>query len=267
MLSGICARWKDRLRFEIAALIVLTMFDPKNWTCLSALKSNSQIFRGPFGLLRHWRSSNIPEARQKGEWARRYLTSVIVTVVAVALTVFTAAAAAFAFVRLELPGREAIYGVFLIGTLLPPPAIAIPLLTQLGDMHLLNSLWALILPGAAWSLAITNFIMRSYFISVRPDMEEAVRLDGAWIFQVFWHVAIPMPPPGDADGQGTERDQHLERTAVCALVHFRPGHAHVAGWPSAVLRLSIARIMQWFSQQLRSVPCRSCRSISSYSGL
>ena len=79
--------------------------------------------------------------------------------------------------------------MFLIGLLLPPPAIAISLFAQLRDMHQLNTLRALILPGAEWPLAITNFIMRSYFMSVRPDMEEAVRLDGALIFQVFWPVA------------------------------------------------------------------------------
>ena len=106
MLPGICARWKDRLRFGIAALIVLAMLYPTIWMCLSALKSNRQIFRDPFGLPQHWLWSNIPKAWHERELARLYLNSVIVTVVAMALTVFAATAAAFAVARLEFPGLK-----------------------------------------------------------------------------------------------------------------------------------------------------------------
>ncbi|RYE43501.1 MAG: carbohydrate ABC transporter permease [Hyphomicrobiales bacterium] len=67
--------------------------------------------------------------------------------------------------------------------------------TQLRDMHLLNTPWALILPGAAWQLAFTVFLMRAYFISIRPDMEEAARLDGANTWEIFWHVSVPMVWP------------------------------------------------------------------------
>ena len=51
----------------------------------------------------------------------------------------------------------------LLGLLLPPPTVAIPLFTQLREMGLLNTPWALILPGAAWSLSLTVFLMRAYF--------------------------------------------------------------------------------------------------------
>jgi len=106
-----------------------------------------------------------------------------------------ATAAAFAFTRLEFPGRRIIYRVMLIGLLLPPPTVAIPLFVQLRDMGLLNTLWALILPGAAWSLSLTVFLMRAYFNSVRPDMEEAARIDGAGTWQIFFLISVPMVWP------------------------------------------------------------------------
>ena len=185
----------QHLRLGIAAAIVFAMFYPTIWLVISAFKNNRELFRHPFSLPIDWRWENFVNAWEKGGLGTLYLNSIIVTVTAVTITVFVATAAAFAFARLEFRGRDLLYRLLLIGLLLPPPVIAIPLFTQLRDMGLLNTLWALILPGAAWSLAISTFIMRSYFLSLRNDMEEAARLDGAKIWTIFWHVSMPMVKP------------------------------------------------------------------------
>lgn len=186
------AEW---LQFGVGAVLVGVMFYPTIWMVISAFKSNREIFRQPFGLPASWRWENFAEAWDKGGLGQLYLNSLFVTFVAVALAVGAATAAAFAFTRLEFPGRRLCYRLLLIGLLLPPPTVAIPLYTQLRDMGLLNTPWALILPGAAWSLSLTVFLMRSYFNSVRPDMEEAARIDGANIVQIFAFVSVPMVWP------------------------------------------------------------------------
>lgn len=182
-------------RLAVASAIVLVMFYPTVWLFLSAFKNNRELFRHPFSLPLEWRFENFSNAWEKGGLGVLYMNSIIVTLAAVAITVLAATAAAFAFARLEFRGRDLLYRILLIGLLLPPPVIAIPLFTQLRDMGLLNTLWALILPGAAWSLAISTFIMRSYFMSLRNDMEEAARLDGAGIWTIFWQVSMPMVKP------------------------------------------------------------------------
>jgi raffinose/stachyose/melibiose transport system permease protein len=186
------AEW---LRFGVGAALVAVMFYPTVWMVLSAFKSNREIFRQPFGLPANWRWENFLEAWEKGGLGQLYLNSLFVTAIAVTLAVGAATAAAFAFTRLEFPGRRLCYRLLLVGLLLPPPTVAIPLFTQLRDMGLLNTPWALILPGAAWSLSLTVFLMRSYFNTVRPDMEEAARIDGANIAQIFAFVSVPMVWP------------------------------------------------------------------------
>lgn len=183
------------LQFAVAAVVVAAMFYPTIWMILSAFKSNREIFKSPFGLPTEWRWENFVEAWQTGFLGGLYVNSIIVTATAVTIAVLFATAAAFAFTRLEFVGRRVLYRVLLIGLLLPPPVVAIPLFTILRDISLLNTLWALILPGAAWSLSLTVFLMRSYFNSVRPDMEEAALLDGANIWQIFWRVSVPMVWP------------------------------------------------------------------------
>jgi raffinose/stachyose/melibiose transport system permease protein len=186
------AEW---LQFGSAGVIVLVMFYPAIWMVYSAFKSNREIFRTPFALPGEWQWGNLIEAWNVGGLGTLYLNSVFVTVMAVSMCVLFATGAAFAFTRLEFPGRTLMYRVLLVGLLLPPPSVAIALFTQLRDMHLLNTHWALILPGAAWQLAFTTFLMRSYFLSIRPDMEEAARLDGANTWEIFWHVSVPMVWP------------------------------------------------------------------------
>lgn len=183
------------LQFAVGAIIVAIMFYPTIWMVLSGFKSNREIFLSPFALPTEWRWQNFIEAWQLGDLGRLYINSVIVTVAGVSITVMFATAAAFAITRLEFPGRRIYYRILLIGLVLPPPVVAIPLFTILRDMNLLNSLWALILPGAAWSLSLTVFLMRGYFNSIRPDMEEAAMLDGANIWQIFWTISLPMVWP------------------------------------------------------------------------
>jgi raffinose/stachyose/melibiose transport system permease protein len=177
------AEW---LQFGIAAVIVAAMFYPAIWMVYSAFKTNREIFRTPFALPKEWQWGNLIEAWEVGKLGTLYLNSVFITTAAVAMCVLLATAAAFAFTRLEFPGRRLMYRLLLVGLLI---------FTQLRDMHLLNTPWALILPCAAWQLALTVFLMRAYFNAVRPEMEEAARLDGANVWQIFWHVSVPMVWP------------------------------------------------------------------------
>jgi raffinose/stachyose/melibiose transport system permease protein len=183
------------LQFVLGGVIVSAMFYPAVWMVLSAFKTNREIFKNPFGLPNDWKWSNFAEAWDKGGLGGLYLNSVIVTVTAVTLTVCLATAAAFAFSRLDFPFRRWLYRILLIGLLLPPPVVAIPLFAILRDLGLLNTLTALVLAGSAWSLSLTIFIMTGYFNSIRPDMEEAAMLEGASIWQIFRDISVPMVWP------------------------------------------------------------------------
>lgn len=183
------------LQFVLGGVIVSAMFYPAVWMVLSAFKTNREIFKNPFGLPNDWKWSNFAEAWDKGGLGGLYLNSVIVTATAVSLTVCLATAAAFAFSRLDFPFRRWLYRILLIGLLLPPPVVAIPLFAILRDLGLLNTLTALVLAGSAWSLSLTIFIMTGYFNSIRPDMEEAAMLEGASIWQIFRDISVPMVWP------------------------------------------------------------------------
>lgn len=183
------------LQFSLGSIIVAMMCFPAVWMVYSSFKSNREIFRSPFGLPAEWRFDNLTKAWVEGGLGGLFFNTIIVTALGVALSVFFASMAAYAFARLEFPGRRLLSRLFLVGLLLPPPAVAIALFTQLSALGLINTIWALILTNGAWTIALTTYLLGGYFKSLKREMEEAALLEGANRFQIFWHVVMPMVKP------------------------------------------------------------------------
>ena len=179
----------------VVVTVVAGMAFPLAWMLYSSLKTNAEIFARPFGVPASPQWSNLIEAWTVGGLGRLYLNSLLVTGSAVTIVVALAALASYAFARLEFPGRDALFYVFLIGLLLPPQTVIIPLFTLLRDIGLLNTYWALILPYASWPLALTIYLMRSFYRTLPGELEDAARIDGAGTFQIFWHVMLPLVRP------------------------------------------------------------------------
>lgn len=183
------------LRTWVVATVVAGMAFPLAWMLYSSLKTNQEIFGRPFGLPAAPQWSNLVEAWTVGGLGRFYLNSLLVTGVSVFVVLALASLAAYAFARLTFPGRDAIYYLFLIGLLLPPQTVVIPLFTLLRDLGLLDTYLALILPYSSWPLALTVYLLRSFYRTLPGELEDAARMDGAGLFATYWHVMLPLVRP------------------------------------------------------------------------
>jgi ABC-type glycerol-3-phosphate transport system permease component len=183
------------LHVWVVITVVAGMAFPLAWMLYSSLKTNAEIFAQPFGLPSAPQWTNWLEAWRVGDLGRLYLNSLLVTGSAVLIVVSLAALAAYAFARLRFPGRDALFYVFLIGLLLPPQTVVIPLFTLLRDLGLLNTYWALILPYASWPMALTVYLLRSFYRTLPGELEDAARIDGAGMWQTFFHVMLPLVRP------------------------------------------------------------------------
>lgn len=183
------------LQLWVVITVVTGMAFPLAWMLYSSLKTNAEVFARPFGLPADPQWGNWLEAWRVGDLGRLYLNSLLVTGSAVVIVVALAALAAYAFARLEFPGRDALFYVFLIGLLLPPQTVVIPLFVLLRDLGLLNSYWALILPYASWPMALTIYLLRSFYRTLPGELEDAARIDGAGLWPTFLHVMLPLVRP------------------------------------------------------------------------
>jgi len=101
--------------------------------------------------------------------------------------------AAYAMSRFRMPATNKIL-IFLLATMALPTEVAlVPSFLLVRDLHLTNTLWALVLPGAANAFSI--FLLKGFFDSLPPELYEAAVLDGAGEFTLFTRITIPLSMP------------------------------------------------------------------------
>jgi multiple sugar transport system permease protein len=109
------------------------------------------------------------------------------------LIIVTASMAAYALARMEFPGKRLLTGLIIATIFVPPIVLLIPNYVIVANLGWLDSLTAVIVPGAAGAFGV--FFLRQFFISLPRELEEAARLDGANRWQIFYKVILPLSKP------------------------------------------------------------------------
>jgi multiple sugar transport system permease protein len=125
----------------------------------------------------------------------RYLgNTVLVTCALTAGQVVFGVLAAYAFARMEFPGRDGLFALYLATLMVPNVVTMVPLYTIMREAHLINTYWAIFLPYALGS-PYTIFLMRQYFRSLPEDVFAAARVDGCSEFRILTKILLPMGRP------------------------------------------------------------------------
>jgi multiple sugar transport system permease protein len=119
--------------------------------------------------------------------------SVLVTVLATICRVLIDSLAGYSLARLRWRGRGFVFAGILAVLAVPPIVLTVPRFLVLKEMGLLNSYAGLVLPLAVDAVGI--FLMKQFFEELPRELEEAARIDGASIFQAYWHVVLPLARP------------------------------------------------------------------------
>jgi multiple sugar transport system permease protein len=164
---------------------------------VTSLKPQSYIFEIPPRLWPHPATlTNYTTALGKDLFGLYFLNSVVVAVSSTALTVLVSGLLAYAFARLEFPGREVLFYVFLVGMMIPPVMLIIPQFIVAKYLHLFNSLLGLIVVYVTMNLAMQTFLLRGFFEGLPRDLEEAALIDGAGRWTIFRRIVLPLSRPG-----------------------------------------------------------------------
>jgi multiple sugar transport system permease protein len=173
---------------------------PFAWMVVTAFKTGPEIYQWPPALLpKSWTLDNFARAWGTGNFPRLFLNSAIVAVSATLLNLLFDSMAAYAFARLKFPGKDAIFGVVLATMMLPAVVTIIPLflivkgLPAPGPGGWLNSYAGIVAPGAATAFGI--FLFRQYFETIPAELDEAMTLDGAGLWRIYWQLVLPLAMP------------------------------------------------------------------------
>lgn len=121
------------------------------------------------------------------------VTALMTAVILLGQLVFSVLAA-YAFARLQFPGRDTLFWVYIATLMVPATVTVVPLYLMMAEAGLRNTFWALVLPfmfGSPYAI----FLLREYFRSIPRDLINAARLDGAHTLDVITHVVVPASRP------------------------------------------------------------------------
>ncbi|MBI1925826.1 carbohydrate ABC transporter permease [Candidatus Poribacteria bacterium] len=168
---------------------------PFFWMVSTSLKTPDQVFVYP----PQWIPNPLTLDNYRQVWQLLpfglFLANTILITGAVTIgSVLSCSLAGYAFARLEWPGRERIFLLYL-GTMMIPGAVTmIPVFSIIRAFHWIDTYWALIVPGLFGS-AFGTFLLRQFFMTIPKELEEAALIDGCNHFQIYWRIVLPLSKP------------------------------------------------------------------------
>ncbi|MCB0105472.1 MAG: carbohydrate ABC transporter permease [Caldilineaceae bacterium] len=121
---------------------------------------------------------------------RWFGNSVLVATVGTLIVLFITSLSAYAYARLEFPGRNTLFAILLISLMIPGAVTLIPAFLLLRDLSILDTYHAIWWPGSAGVFGV--FLLRQHFISLPRELEDAAFIDGASRFRVYWNISLPL---------------------------------------------------------------------------
>lgn len=195
----------DRYRWWEAALIYLGIFvflffllSPFLEGFLVSLKPLAQLFSSPY---RFWPENGSFDAyftmwESVPGFGWYIFNSFLISSVATLIVLLLVVPASYAFARFNFRGMGLTLGAFLAVSMFSGAVLLIPLFRLMRTLGLLNTYFAMIVPGVAFLIPSAIWLLRTYMIRIPIELNEAAYMDGASQFYTFRRVILPIASPG-----------------------------------------------------------------------
>ena len=190
--------WEILIIYGGMALFLIFLLAPFVEALMVSLRPLDEIFQIPYQFL----TEEMSFAAYRTMWESvPYLglyifNSFFIALCVTVLALICVIPAAYSFSRFHYPFRDGILAGFLAVSMIGAAVLIIPLYQLMLRLGLLNTYLALIIPGAAFTVPTGIFLMRSYFLRIPKELEEAAHVDGASRLYTLWRVILPVSLPG-----------------------------------------------------------------------
>lgn len=165
---------------------------------MASLRPLEHLFRSPYQF---W-SDDFSFQAYRDMWdtvpllGRYIFNSVFIATAVTLITMVFVVPAAYAYARLDFPFKNGSLAIFLGVNMFTGAVLLIPLYRVLRSMSLLNTYWAMIIPGVAFLIPTGIWLLRSYLEKIPRELEEAAFVDGASRMYTLRRVVLPLAVPG-----------------------------------------------------------------------
>lgn len=136
---------------------------------------------------------NFAHAWEAAPFARYFLNTVILVTLILVAQFIVCTPAAFAFARMNFPGRDILFAIVLMQLMVMPDVLLVGNYRTMARLGLVDSILAIALPylGSAFGI----FLLRQTFRQVPQELDDAARLEGCTLFARIWRVYVPLARP------------------------------------------------------------------------
>lgn len=179
-----------------AVLIIgaIAMIMPFAWMVSTSFKEAGGIFTyPPRWIPSRFVLDNYLDAWRAAPFGRYFLNSIFVASAVTLGQLITCSLAAYAFARLDFPGKSLLFLLFLSTIMIPLQLTIIPSFLVLRELKWLDTYYALIVPFTV--SAFGTFLLRQTFMTIPQELEDAAKLDGCSRLGFLWRIVLPLSKP------------------------------------------------------------------------
>lgn len=174
--------------------LVFTLI-PLAWTISTSLSDLGNVFQWPIQWIPNpVRWDNYVQAMQIQPFGLYFLNTAFITVATVIGQLLSSSLVAFAFARLRWQGRDKLFILILATMMLPSQVTMIPQFVLFTQLNWINTFLPLIVP-AYFGSPFFIFLLRQFFMTIPVELDDAARIDGASVFQIYRQIILPLSIP------------------------------------------------------------------------
>ena len=185
-----------RIVFLVFIIAISTV--PLLWTLVSSFKTNKEIMDSAFSLPVSINLDNYIMAFKYSPLGTYFWNTFIITVFCIFFGLIIFSMSAYVFARFEFKGKNFLFALIGMSMLVPTSALIFPVYKLMNAMNLYNTKSGLVLVYMAIAMPAVLFVLRSYFLTIPREMEEAARIDGSGFLRTFITIMLPLVKPAMA---------------------------------------------------------------------
>ncbi|MCB9768999.1 MAG: carbohydrate ABC transporter permease [Candidatus Omnitrophica bacterium] len=176
--------------------VALVMVLPFLWLLSSSLKTPEQVFSKEVDFIPDpivW--TNYTKSFEYMPVLLYTRNTVLITLLCTIGYLTSGSLVAYAFARIQWPGRDFLFIVLLATMMLPPQVTIVPLFVIFRHLGWIDTYYPLVVPSFLTGWPFFIFLLRQFFLSVPTELSEAAKVDGASHFQIYSRIILPLSKP------------------------------------------------------------------------
>ncbi len=189
--------WLSKYSRYIVLIIgsIIFMF-PLYWLIITSFKTDSTMFQMPPSLFPNpWEFSHYSKMFRYFPFIKFLLNTLVLVGINLAGVLLTAPLVAYSMSRIKWPGRDLCFFILLATIMLPSQVTLIPLYVTFTKLKMIDTYVPLTIGSWFGGGAFNVFLIRQFFLTIPPDLEESAKIDGAGVFLIYRKIMLPLITP------------------------------------------------------------------------